>query len=162
MTFLRNYMRFIGIAVKINKLFCFLLLLSGLLSFLSTLIELSLVYFITEALQSRDITMLHSRIAPTVLAVGALRLLLVFVSSSIKKHSQIFTIDFEKHMFKKTMAIPFEKLESPQFISLTHKVDFSIRNQGALEGLLETSVNLLKSASILASMVLLFCAFLQI
>ncbi|MCL1994698.1 MAG: ABC transporter ATP-binding protein/permease [Defluviitaleaceae bacterium] len=152
MELVKCYLRFISIAAKTSKGFCVLAVLTGILNFVVTILEIWVILFLVESLQYGDFSVFVNRVMPLVLFAGLLRLLLVFVSGKAKKHSYMFILEFEKQILIKTITLPFSRLESPEFLSLREEVDFSIHQQGAIGHLVETSVDLIKSISTLLSM----------
>jgi ABC-type bacteriocin/lantibiotic exporter with double-glycine peptidase domain len=148
---IRNYYKFIRIAIDANLAFSLLLLLNALSNFTVIFFELNAVKNVTKALVYKDYAIFYSGVLPFIIGAAIIKLLLSFISGSIHKNRQAFILSLEEHILRKTMAISYELLESPSFLALKQRVDFSIHNQGLFENLIECSIEFTQSLAIALS-----------
>ncbi|WP_296128646.1 ABC transporter ATP-binding protein [uncultured Anaerococcus sp.] len=91
-----------------------------------------------------------------ILTLGTIKILLSFINVNLIKESNNFIYKLEKKLLTKALTVDIETSESKDFYNLKQKAEFSLRNQYAVENMMEAFVKLITSFGSLFASFLVF------
>lgn len=133
---------------QIDRLFVLSLIADILLNMLQTFLVLYGV---------RQVTHLFEGTADkaVLLTVGLAYIVLSMIKEKmhwvLHYRARAYTAHMEESLIRKTMALPYAQLETPEFLDLQERAKFSLRNQACLENLLESFLKSLENFAVILS-----------
>ncbi|MDO5755326.1 MAG: ABC transporter ATP-binding protein [Tissierellia bacterium] len=142
-------------ASRKNKKFLLMLLANGLFVSLKSLAFLKLIESFTSYLTSKE------ALSPLIFAFvfySLFRLMEEYLLTKLIKVGNEFIYLVEKELLRKSLTIPYEEIEDPAFFDLQQQAKFSLRNQYALENMIEALIGSVEAVATVLVTAFVFAA----
>ena len=133
-------------ASKTNKKFIGILILNVVISSIEAYGFFKFIEFITNFIANKDSL---DKAIYVFIFLCLLKLINAYISTQSVKIGNEFIYQVEEELIDKSMSISYKVTESKDFYDLQQRANYSLRNQYALENMIEALVNIIQGISII-------------